>query len=55
MEHSPVVMFLVAIILFPLSAAVTEPVPNCVSPYGIRDDTVCVYAGYPYDHGTQVG
>lgn len=37
-------------------AAVTEPVPTCVSPYGVRDDTVCIAAdGYPYYHGVQVG
>lgn len=46
----------VIVVAFALPVAVfTRPVPDCVSPYGVRDDTVCVYAGYPYDHGIQVG
>lgn len=32
-----------------------RPIPNCTSTYGVDDDTTCVYAGYPYRNGVQVG
>lgn len=45
----------VTVVLCALMVVFARPIPNCTSVYGVDDPGVCVYAGYPYRHGEQVG
>lgn len=50
-----VLPWLVTVAVLSVIAVYARPIPNCTSVYGVDDPDVCVYAGYAYKDGVQVG
>lgn len=51
-----VIVAVVIVVAFVAVVFTVGPVPQCESPYGVRDVDTCIAAdGYAYRHGVQVG